>query len=173
MSALKDFLSLTQFTSQFKELHAKARTGRLEPSEREAYEHARGDLARMLVFAQQLSRRPGETFRQALRVPMALDVVIEPSGNAEKSVTIDVSTGGFATLLATPRTPGASVGFWLRTIDGASVTGRARVVASTPRDDAFRVSFAMKTLDEKDIEHLEVLAFDWVLAQLDLVPAGG
>ena len=53
MSALQDFLALTQFNAQLKELHAKARAGRLEPGERATYETARADLARMLVFAQQ------------------------------------------------------------------------------------------------------------------------
>ena len=103
MPGLKDFLSLNQFNSRLQELHAKARGGSLDPAERAAYERCRSDLARMLVFAQQLTRRPSETFRQALRVPLALKVEVETTAkHREQTVTIDVSTGGFAAILLQP-----------------------------------------------------------------------
>ena len=173
MAGLKDFLSLNQFNSRLQELHAKARGGSLDPAERAAYERCRSDLARMLVFAQQLTRRPSETFRQALRVPLAFKLDVETTAkHREQTVTIDVSTGGFAAILVQARVSGETLAFTLHLPDEALV-GRAQVVASSPvapDGKGFRMSFAIQDLQASDLERLEMATFDWVLAQLELGP---
>ena len=89
-------MRLREWIETFRFLHEKARRGRLRGKELAKYREARDDLAALLLAAQRLSFRPGETAREALRVARALPLDVRLSPRPLRAVTLDISTGGFS-----------------------------------------------------------------------------
>lgn len=161
-------MSLSRWLASFRDLHERARRGSLPEAERAVYRAAREELARALVVAQRLTLKPGETARQSLRVARALQVELELPAGRERTVTIDVSQGGFSCLVAAGVAPGPGdrAAFSLRLPAAAPLTGRARVAHVRPVEGRSRVAFQFLALDPDARERLETFVFDTVLAQL-------
>lgn len=161
-----DSQPLRELRDRLSALHEKARSGTLTDEERPFYERTRDDLARMLLFAQQMTREPGQTFRNALRVKVALDVVVVRAGNRVSSKTIDLSAGGFAAALPGTAEVGTATDVELTLRRGDVLTARAKIVAATASGDSVRASFAFDTLAPRDAERVAVAVFDQVLPEL-------
>ena len=158
--------SLSEWLAAFRELHERARRGSLAPGEQAAYRSGRDELARALLAAQRLTLKSGETPRQALRVARALQIQLDLPTSRERSVTIDLSTGGFSVLL--PKAPplGDDVGVSLRLPAAEPVACRARVTDVRPQAGQVRVAAHFVGMAPSERERLELFVFDTVLAQL-------
>jgi hypothetical protein len=158
--------SLAQWLLDFRALHEKARKGQLREADAVRYRTGRDELARALLGAQRLQLKPGETPRRALRVARALQADLDLPTSQVRSVTIDISTGGFSCLLS--RTPplGDELGFTLRLPGLEPLSGKARVQDVKPREGNVRVAFMFTSLSEAERERMELFVFDTVLAQL-------
>jgi len=158
--------SLADWISAFRELHERARRGALTPSELAAYRSGRDELARALLAAQRLTLKSGETPRQALRVSRALQVELDLPTARQRAVTIDLSTGGFSTLLDKAPPVGDDMGVSLRLPAADPVVCRARVTDVRPQGGHVRVAARFEAMPLPDRERLELFVFDTVLAQL-------
>ncbi|HTP51733.1 MAG TPA: PilZ domain-containing protein [Anaeromyxobacteraceae bacterium] len=161
-------MSLRDWIAAFRAQHEQARTGTLSKEGWEAYRAGRDELARALLGAQRASLRPGETPRQALRVARALQADLDWTTDKVRAVTLDVSTGGFAVLLAKAPPKGEEVKVQLRIPGGDALSGEARVAGIQVQPKAVRVAFAFTRLAEADRDRVEFLVFDTVLGQLSI-----
>jgi len=161
-------MSLKDWLAHFKAQHDHARAGDLPPDGWAAYRAGREELARALLAAQRASLRPGETPRQALRVARALQADLEWTTDKVRAVTLDISTGGFAVLLAKAPPAAEEVKVQLRIPGGEQLAAQARVAGAQAQATAVRVAFAFQRISEADREKLEFLVFDTVLAQLSV-----
>src|SRR5512142_484314 len=134
-------LSLAEWIRGFKELHAKAHAGKLSKAEADSYRGARDELARALLGAQRLTVKPGETPRQTLRVARALQVDLDLLTSSVRAITIDLSTGGFACLLAKAPPTGDEFSFTRRMPGAEPLVGKVRVADVKPQQGNVRVSF--------------------------------
>lgn len=159
-------MSLAQWLATFRELHERARRGLLDGRDASIYRAGRDELARALLAAQRLTLKPGETPRQALRVARALQVDLDLLTSRERAITLDLSTGGFACLLAKGPPLGDEVGFSLRMPAADPLAGRARVADVKPYAGNARAAFQFLNLSSEEKERLEMFVFDTVLAQL-------
>jgi hypothetical protein len=150
----------------FRDLHERARRGGLKEGEESTYLAARDELARAMVAAQRLSLKPGEKARHKLRVARALQLDLEIGGRYQRTVTLDLSAGGFSTVLAMPPGLGESMGVTLRLPAAESLACRARVTDVKPQDGSARVAAAFISLPPADLERLERFVIDAVLAML-------
>jgi hypothetical protein len=158
--------SLEKWLAEFRQCHASARDGQLEPEECHWYETARRELARLLLNAQQISREFGHTARQAIRIAWALQVELTLDDQAVRAVTLDISTGGFSALLGSAPAEGDAIDFSLRLPRTQPIAGTARVVAAVEKTSHVRVSFAFAAIAAHDREKLEMFLFDKVLSHL-------
>jgi hypothetical protein len=158
--------SLSDWISAFRELHEKARRNALTPSEAAAYRSGRDELARALLAAQRLTLKSGETPRQALRVSRSLQVELDLPTSRQRSVTSDISTGGFSALLDKAPPVGDDMGVSLRLPAADPVVCRARVTDVRPQGAHVRVAARFEAMPAADKERLELFVFDTVLAQL-------
>ncbi len=117
-------MSLADWLAKFRDLHERAAADKLSAPEWVAYREGREELARALLAAQRLSLKPGETPRQALRVARALQVNLEWSKGQVRALTMDISVGGFAALLAKAPATTDEVKFTLRLPGGSDSLGR-------------------------------------------------
>jgi len=159
-------MSLSQWMSDFRDLHERARRGQLSGREEAVYRGARDELARALLAAQKLTLRQGQVARQALRVTRALQVDLDLVTSRARAVTLDVSTGGFAALLDKAPSLGEEIGYTLRIPASEPVAGRARVADAKPQTGNVRVAFQFLNQSPEDRERLEMFVFDSVLAAI-------
>jgi hypothetical protein len=157
---------LAEWLKTFRELHEKARRKVLDLREEALYRAGRDELARALLAAQRLTVRPGETPRQALRVARALQVDLDLVTSHVRAITADLSTGGFACLLAKAPPLGEDLKFSLRIPASEPLAGVARVADVKPLPGNVRVAFQFRGLDDAQRERLELFVFDTVLSQL-------
>jgi hypothetical protein len=152
---------------RFRDLHERARQGALNLAEESTYDSLREELARTMLAAQKLTLLPGQQARRVLRVARALQVDVDLEGINHRSVTLELSTGGFSTLLARPPAPGAVVGVSLRLPSGAEpVTCRARITDVKPMPGSARVAVQYLDLSPGALKRLEFFVVDAVLAVL-------
>jgi len=159
-------MSLADWLAEFRDLHRRAAAGQLSQPEWAIYRQGRDELARALLAAQRLSLKPGETPRQALRVARALQVDLEWPKGQVRALTMDVSVGGFAALLAKAPAAADVVKFTLRLPGGSDLSGAARVADIRVLPASVRVALAFQGLSEPDRDRLELVVFDTVLEQL-------
>ena len=159
-------MSLAAFLSRFRELHEKDGSGALSAEERDEYHRGRDELARALLAVQRLAQKPGETARQSLRVARALQVDLEWPKGQVRAVTLDLSAGGFATLMAKAPSQADEVTCTFRLPGGDTTKATARVVNIQVQPTSVRVAYAFQGLAEAERERLERLVFDTVLDQL-------
>jgi hypothetical protein len=158
--------SLSEWLSSFRSLHEKARRRALGPGEEHTYKVGRDELARALLAAQRLQVKSGQTARQTLRVARALQIEVDLLTSREKTVTVDLSTGGFSTLLAKAPPLGDVVGISLRLPATEPLVCKARITDVKPMPGHVRVAGQFTDLSAEERERLEVFIFDCVLAQL-------
>lgn len=159
-------VSLAVFLARFRELHQKDHAGALSGPEREEYRRGRDELARALLAAQRIALKPGEIARQSLRVARALQVDLEWPKGQIRAVTLDLSVGGFATLMAKAPSQKDVVKCTLRLPGGGEMEARARVAGMIVQPAAVRVSYTFDGLSQEDRDRIERVVFDTVLDQL-------
>jgi hypothetical protein len=159
-------MSLAEWLSKFRDMHEKARRGQLNPREASVYRAGRDELARALLAAQRLTVKPGETPRQALRVSRALQIEMDLPTAHVKAVTIDVSTGGFSTLLSKAPSLGDEVRYAIRLPAAEALSGTCRITDVKAQTGSVRVSAQFVGQSPEERERLELFVFDTVLAQL-------
>lgn len=161
-------MSLSDFMTRFREMHAQARAGKLPAGERELYLEWRDQLASALLSAQRMALREGETPRRMLRVPRALQVDLElPATGRYRTPTIDISAGGFAVFTATGTAPSEAIEVQLRLPGGGEVVkATARPLQAKPQGALTRVSFTFVEINESDVERIEMVVFDTALEMI-------
>jgi PilZ domain len=158
-------VNMKDWLATFRQLHVEAKAGRLTPSELTDYEAGRDELARALLAAQRVMLKPGETVRRTLRVSKALQVDLEFGEDKVRGLTLDLSAGGFAMLLA--KQPATNTGkFTLRMPGSDPLSGKLRIVEAKAQPGNKRISFAFVDLAREESERLETVVFDTVLAQM-------
>jgi hypothetical protein len=163
-------MRLVEWITSFRSMHDRARRGTLPPSERPGYLAAREELARALLAAQRAQAKPGQSARDKLRVARALQATLEFGDDQVRTVTLDLSVGGFGALLARPAAPGAKGRVTLRLPGGEQVMAGVRVVGVSPGAGSTRVSFAFEGIGADDVEKLELVVYDTVLDQMRVDP---
>jgi hypothetical protein len=160
-------MSVNQWVEQFRELHERARKGPLPELEKRRYVAERERFARALTAAQGLSLPPGLSARRTFRVAQGLQVDLDLTEGKTRTMTLDISVGGFSVMLHKPPPDSEQPGFSLR-LPGAAdpLVGRAKVVSAQRKLGTHRVSFMFQGLAEKDAERLEMTLFDLALERL-------
>jgi hypothetical protein len=159
-------MGLTEWLKGFRELHEQARRGGLSGRELTDYHAARDELARALLATQRIALKPGQRPRRVLRVARALQADLEFHDGSERAMTLDVSAGGFAVLLARPPGVGDEVRVSLRIPGDEPIRGSVRVVGVKRQVGNAYACFEFVGLDAIEAERLESFVFDAVLAQL-------
>jgi hypothetical protein len=159
-------MGLAEWFQQFRELHEKAKQGALGPRELETYTEARDEFARVLLSAQHLTVPAGESLRSTLRVTRAIPAEVEFRDRTERVVTLQISAGGFGTLLSRSPPVGDEVTVTLRVPGGDPLRCSARVVYAQQQAGTTRASFQFLGLGHSDVERLEQFVLDAIFAQL-------
>jgi hypothetical protein len=147
---------------RLRELLAEQKSRTLEDPERAEYEKLRRALADGYVLAQKLTLAPGQMQRRARRVAHLLKVHIEGATFAEKTATLNLSTGGFAALLTDAPPRRERVDFALRTRLGL-LHGKARVVSAVRRDSTWLAGFAIDEMSDGAREALGQVVLEQVV----------
>jgi hypothetical protein len=163
-----------EFLQEFKTLHSKAKNGSMTPAERARYEALRPQFNTMVMVAQAIGHT-GRTLRATLRMAKVLKVELRPDGSDPiKASTIDLASGGFASLLPVGMRVGVSADFTLFLPNGAGRTtplvGRVSVASSRPQTSVFRVSFKFEKLEPQAKEQLDITLIDAVLERFSSMP---
>ena len=150
----------------FSALHQRAKRGELSADERAEYQRARDELAEAMLLAQQISPHPGSGQRRSLRVAQALPVEIQAPAGRVLAVTLDLSTGGFSTIVSEAPELGTKIGFRVRLGRGYEpVTGSGKVVNAVPQNGSVRMGVAFDEMAPGDRERLGFVIVDAVLKQ--------
>jgi hypothetical protein len=158
--------TLAEWLSGFRSLHEKARRRMLGHGEEQTYRAGRDELDRALLAAQRLTVKSGQTARQSLRVARALQIDVDLPTARERAVTVDLSAGGFSTLLDKAPPLGDVVGISLRLPAAEPLVCKARITDVRAQASNVRVAGAFVGLSDEERERLELFLFDCVLAQL-------
>ena len=158
-------MRLRAWLAGFQWLHAMARRGELSGAEAQAYREGCEDLAAMLVAAQRLTLNPGQTARGALRAVRMLPLELHLPTGTVRAESLDLSTGGFSSILNRALQPGEEVGFTLQLPDGP-LHGRARVTAIGQQDESIRGSFKVEGLSPADVQRLEREVLETAMQQI-------
>ena len=151
----------------FRELHEKAKKGGLSSDEAAAYVDSKEQLARSLLAAQGLAMRQDESARRSFRVALMLQVELRMSERTVKTMTVDLSAGGFSAVVDPPPPLNVRLEFTLkRSSTEVLLTGKAKVVGAREIGRGARVSFAFDALAPKEQEKLEMTLFDAALARM-------
>ncbi len=151
----------------FRGLHEKHERGELPPDSGQAYREEREEFLRALAAIQQLTLQPGQIARRQVRVSRAVQIELDSDGAKSYGIALDLSSGGFATLLDRAPAVGSELGYSLRLSKGGAIAGRARVVDAKPtQGGSFRVSAAFLDLPDAHRERLEDFILNTVLARL-------
>ena len=159
-------MGLADWLKEFRQLHERYKRGQVVGTELATYRGGRDELARALLAAQHVLVKQGEVPRRQLRVARALQAEVDFGKEKVRAMTLDVSPGGFAALMARPPVPGDQVKVSLRLPGQDPVTGVALVVDVKVQPGNARASFAFRPLPEAEAERLETFVFDAVLDQL-------
>lgn len=159
-------MGMADFLAGFRSLHEQAKSGRLPPEKQSEYEHARNELARSLVTMERVGLRPGQTWRQALRVPRAVKIELRSSANLLRTITIDLSVGGFGAPVGARIAANEEVDVTLHLPPGDPIQCRARSVSCLAHNGSFRLSAAWVGLGAADHDRIETAVFDTVLMKL-------
>ncbi|MBM7113013.1 PilZ domain-containing protein [[Archangium] primigenium] len=162
-------MGVIQFIDEFRELHTKARRGKLEVGERPAYMAAREQFARALLNAQGLMLDGAEArrhYRVAHQLPLELQMAY---GNVWTN-TLDLSAGGFSVMLPHAVDVNERPSALLYLPDGTTLAGVVRVVSQFQRADKHRASFAFLDLTERECELLEGFLIDFALERVGITP---
>ncbi len=160
-------MGLAEYVAQLTVLHQKAKADALNPTERAEYEKDREDLALMLLNAQKIGLKAGETARRAIRANRVLPIELTAGSKATKAVTLEVSSTGFSVMLP-PLSPEWQdiVRFKMKLPGGPEVLGKAKAMSATPAAGHVRVGFQIVEIADADREQLTLIVFDDILDKL-------
>jgi hypothetical protein len=158
---------LTESLEEFRGLHRGAKAGTLGLPDKATYHAVRDELARLLLSAQHIALLAGQRPRRSLRGARSLLVELDFSDGAVRAMTLQLSSGGFAALLASAPKVGEEVRASLRLPGGRALQGRARVVAVKEHLGNTSTSFQFVGLGEAEAEYLEMLVFDALFEQFE------
>ena len=159
--------SANVWVEQFRELHARARKGPLSELEKRRYLAERERFARALTAAQGMSLPPGLSARRNFRVAQGLQLDLELATGKLRTMTLDISVGGFSVMMHKPPPDTEQPGFSLRLPGTADpLVGRAKIVSVQRKLATHRVSFMFLALPEKEAERLEMTLFDLALERI-------
>lgn len=161
-------MGLSDWLRSFRALHEQAKRGTLLPKDQNTYREGRDELARALLAAQHVLVKPGNPPRRQLRVSRALPVEVDFGRETARSLTLDLSVGGFGTLLAKPPIPGEQVKVTLKLPEQEPLKAVAQVVDVKIQLGNSRAALVFRGLPEAESERLETFVFDAVLEQLSL-----
>jgi hypothetical protein len=152
---------------RFRMLHELAKGGTISTADREEYDRARTEFARLIVTTQELAVPKGGE-RSAFRVAYMVKVDVEYAGMSQQASTLDIGEGGFAALLHPPPpvTAISNVKLSLAGGDGRPILAKARCVGHQKHGGVVRASFAFTELDAGPRERIAIAVFDQVLAKL-------
>jgi hypothetical protein len=160
-------MGLQDWVENFRGIHNRAREGKLDERELGRYHEAREELAQALVGAQKISLRPGESARNALRVPKAMQVDISVPGGKQRAMTLDISGNGFSAMLGIGLPVGERHDVVLKMPGGATPLEAQATVAGTKRQGGtYRVSYEFVKLSSAQSDQLMFLVFDAALEAL-------
>jgi hypothetical protein len=159
-------MDLAHWLTTFKALHEKARAGSLDDLEDRDYKAGREELARALVAAQGLTRKPEQSPRAALRVARVLQVDLESRVRLERLATTEISLGGFSARMARAPALDEEVTATLRLPGTEPLKAAVTVVGVKQLPGSVLVSFTFQKLEGAAAERLELAIFDMVLAQI-------
>jgi hypothetical protein len=159
--------TLSDWLQAFAVLHRRAKQGELVGEEKVEYGKAREELAEAMLMAQLAGPTgAGGQRRRSLRVAQALQVTIESHRGTAMAITLDLSTGGFSTIVSQPLDIGTNISFRLKLGRGQEpVEGGARVVNTLPQNGSVRMGVAFTEMSPVDRERLEFVIVDAVLKQ--------
>jgi hypothetical protein len=152
---------------RFRMLHDLAKAGTINKPDREEYERARSEFARLIVTTQELAVPKGGE-RSAFRVAYMVKVDVEYAGLSQQASTLDIGEGGFAALLHPPPPISgiADVKLSLAGGDGKPILAKAKCVGHQKHGGVVRASFSFTDLDSASRERIAIAVFDQVLAKL-------
>jgi hypothetical protein len=159
-------MDLAEWVKAFRQLHEKARSGALSGDEAVSYKAGRESLARALVAAQGLTRQPGQSPREALRVARVLQVDLESRVRMERLSTSEISLGGFSARMARAPAPDEELTATVRLPGLDPIKTAVKVVGTKAQPGSVLMSFAFSRLDAASAERLEISVFDVVLSQM-------
>lgn len=159
-------MALGEWLESFRELHERARGGKLSESELRNYHSGRDELATALLAAQRMNVDPALPARHSLRVARAVQIDLALSEGKQRCMTLDLSLSGFATMMGKPPPLNEAIDVTLRMPDGVPLETRALVQGARRQGGSYRVSFAFKQLKEADAERLGFVIFDVALSLL-------
>jgi hypothetical protein len=159
-------MGLTESLEEFRTLHAGAKAGILGSPDLTNYHAVRNRLARLLLSAQSIALLPGKRPRRMLRAARALQADIEFYDGPVRAMTLQVSSGGFAALLAKGSQVGEDVEVTLGIPGDRPLQASARVVAVQEYLGNANTSFQFVSIDASEAERMELFVFDALLDQL-------
>jgi hypothetical protein len=158
--------ALTDWLRAFQLLHERAKARSLTEEEAGTYGRSRDELAEAMLLAQQLNLKPGEAMRKTIRISKACPAELVMPWGRVSAVTLDLSTGGFSTLVSDAPESGSELQFKLRlsrTLD--PVVGTAKVVGRVPLKGSVRLGLMFEQVPAGDRERLEFVILDAILQQ--------
>jgi PilZ domain len=160
-------MALRDWIQNFQQLHDRARKNELADPELREYQREREELAATLLAAQKLDLKAGQAARQSLRVPLSLPIEITIGGSTWRASTIDISVGGFATILRHGPSAGEFANVTLFIPDNRGSLPVTALVGGVQRQGPlYRTSFIFGRLSLEAKERLAFLVFDTVLETL-------
>lgn len=152
--------------SKFRNLHRAAKGLPLPPADHQAYERYKDQFSSVLLSAQGLAQPPGASGRRSFRIGVLLPLELQLGGRALRTVTLDVSIGGFSTVADMAINRGDAVDFTLTLQNAEKLTGRAKVAARLLKETGARISFEFQQLSDVAAARLEVFLIDLALARI-------
>ena len=165
-------MRLREWIETFRFLHEKARSGRLPDAERATYHELREDFAALLLAGQCLTVAPGQTARSALRAVRPLPLELQLPAGVQRTVTLDLSAGGFSTFVPVAVPAGAEVRFTLA-LGSGPLTARARIRNVLDEGTSFRVSLKFEDLSAEQSDRVVTEVLDTALQQFEFFAAHG
>jgi hypothetical protein len=161
-------MRLTESLEEFRTLHEGAKAGVLGSPDLANYHAVRDKLADLLLSAERMALLAGKRPRRMLRAARAAPADIEFHDGPVRAMTLQVSSGGFAALLAKGSQVGEDEGVTLGIPGGQPVHAGAQVVAVKEHLGDTNTSFQFVSLDPSEAERMEVFSsvFDTLLEQL-------
>ena len=150
---------------RLKELLASSRARPLVDDERAELDRLRHALHDGYVLAQRLTLAPGQMQRRSRRVAHAVKATVTGASFSETTATMNLSSGGFAALLADAPPRQERVEFTLQTRLGR-LRGKARAVSAVRRNRTWLTSFAIDEMLEDGRQLLDQIVLEQVVAQL-------
>jgi len=156
----------TEWLNKLEALHVRLREGEALPEAEGAwYRKARTSLLSAAVDIQARMADLDGPKRSSIRISRPVQVLLEAPGWHEPTVTVDLSTGGFAVMLETP----PPVTEWIKAtllLPGGPQAATVSVVGRWASGGLARVAFAFSEPSPALVKRVEDAMVDGLLGQL-------